>query len=247
LFNNTFLTQISTLVPSLASNTTSYWEGLWRDNHRRESIFIFFASAFLVSVPVFFQAPLVRVLPFLTLMLTLVWVYLGLKLRSQPKTYLWGDILIGFSWSWLCGSIYWGWLRWYPAVHIPIEAIGLPFAIWGICRGWGLVGNYFYLGSLIGTAITDLYFYVDGLIPYWKELMNTDPNLVQPILQGAIMQVNTVWGISWAVLLANLLLAISLYGLQKKQVHYIAFAGAVLSTIATDGLFLVVAYFGMGT
>ncbi len=230
----------------MPSSLTSYWHGLWWDNHKRQAILIFVASAFLVSIPVFFQAPLVRVLPSLSLVLTFVWVYWGFKLRSQPETDLWGDILIGFSWSWLCGSIYWGWLRWYPAIHIPIEAIGLPFAIWGIRRGWGLIGNYFYLGSLIGTAITDLYFYIVGLVPYWQEIMTTDPNLVKPILQGAIAQVNTPWGISWAIVLANLLLAISLYGLQKKQLHHLAFAGAVLSTIATDGLFLVVAYFGIG-
>lgn len=230
-----------------------YRQGLWQDQEKRHSILIFFVSAFLVSIPVFFQAPLVRAFPWLSLMSTAVWIYLGLKLQSpsgaaqsQPKTYLWGDIIIGFSWSWLCGSIYWGWLRSTPAIHIPIEAIGLPFALWGIWRGWGLIGNYFYLGSLLGTAITDLYFYIVGLIPYWKEIMDTDPTLVKPILQGAIAQVNTVWGISWAILLANILLGISLYALQKRKLHHLAFAGAVLSTIVTDGLFLVVAYFGVG-
>lgn len=235
------------------SVVSQYQQGLWQDQEKRQGILIFFASAFLVSIPVFFQAPLVRVFPWLSLIFTLVWVYFGLKLRSgsgaarsQPKTYLWGDILIGFSWSWLCGSIYWGWLRWTPAIHIPIEAIGLPFALWGIWRGWGLIGNYFYLGSLLGTAITDLYFYIVGLIPYWKEIMDTDPTLVKPILQGAIAQVNSVWGISWAILLANILLGISLYALQKRKLHHLAFAGAVLSTIFTDGLFLVVAYFGVG-
>ena len=47
--------------------------------------------------------------------------------------------------------------------------------------------------------------------------MKTDPSLVRPLLQGAIAQVHTVWGISWAVLLANMLLAISLWGLVKKE------------------------------
>ncbi|MGY6529778.1 MAG: DUF3120 domain-containing protein [Cyanobacterium sp.] len=223
-----------------------YQQGVWRDEEKRQSILIFLASAFLVSIPVFFQAPLVRTFPFFSLFFTLVWVFFGLKLQSHSKTHLWGDIIIGFSWSWLCGSIYWGWLRWTPAIHIPIEAIGLPFVLWGIWRGWGLIGNYFYLGSLLGTAITDLYFYIAGLIPYWVEIMDSDPSLIKPMLQGAIAQVNTPWGISWAILLANILLAISLYALQKKKLHYLAFAGAVLSTIVTDGLFLVAAYFGVG-
>nr|WP_231937651.1 DUF3120 domain-containing protein [Geminocystis sp. NIES-3709] len=219
----------------------------WWQKEKRQNVLVFFASAFLVSIPVFFQAPLVRLFPLISLLLTFVWIQLSFSLKRQPESYIWGDILWGFSWSWLCGSIYWGWLRDNPAIHIPIEAIGLPFALWCIWKGWGLIGNYFYLGSLIGTAITDLYFYIAGLIPYWRELMITDPSLVKPILQSSIAQVQTVWGISWAVLLANVLLGISLYALQKKETHYIAFAGAVLSTIFTDALFLIAAYLGMNS
>ena len=117
----------------------------------------FFTSSFLVSVPVFFQAPIVRLFPELSLVLTLFWVGLGVYLDRRFTNRWWGDIIIGFSWSWLAGSIYWGWLRAEPLIHIPIEAIGLPFALWCIWRGWGKVGNFFYLGSLLGTAITDLY------------------------------------------------------------------------------------------
>ncbi|NEQ24822.1 MAG: DUF3120 domain-containing protein, partial [Microcoleus sp. SIO2G3] len=38
---------------------------------------MFAAASFLVSVPVFAQAPLVRQLPLLSLVMTLVWVGLG--------------------------------------------------------------------------------------------------------------------------------------------------------------------------
>ena len=241
----TLLSQISTFFPTTKASVVRILNDWWWEQERRQKLLVFLASAFLVSIPVFFQAPLVRVLPWLSLVLTVFWFQLSLYWQKQEKTYLWGDLLWGFSWSWLCGSIYWGWLRNYPAIHIPIEAIGLPFAIWGIRKGWGLVGNYFYLGSLIGTAITDLYFYIAGLFPYWQEIMQTEPALVKPLLQGAIGQVHTVWGISWAVLLANILLAISLWGIVKKEVHYIAFASAVLTTIVTDGLFLVAAYLGV--
>lgn len=245
MLNNTLISQITTIVPTLKDNFLDFLFSWWWQQEKRKNLLVFSASAFLVSIPVFFQAPLVRIFPWLSLILTLVWFQLSFSLKRQPQTYLWGDILWGFSWSWLCGSIYWGWLRHNPAIHIPIEAIGLPFALWCIWKGWGLVGNYFYLGSLIGTAITDLYFYIAGLIPYWQEIMVSDPTLVKPLLQGAIAQVQTVWGISWAVLLANLLLAISLYALIKKDAHHIAFAGAVLATIVTDALFLVVAYIGI--
>ena len=203
----------------------------------------FGAASFLVSVPVFFQAPIVRLFPLVSLLLTSVWVVLGIFLYRQTKTRWWGDIILGFSWSWLAGSIYWGWFRWQPLIHLPIEAIGLPFALFALWRGWGKVGNYFYLGSLLGTVITDVYFYLTGLIPYWKEIMQVDPALVSPIFKAALAQIQTFWGLSWAIVFVNLLLGISLYALQKRELHWWAFSGAVLSTLVVDSLFWIAACF----
>lgn len=206
---------------------------------------VFFTASFLVSVPVFFQAPIVRLFPKVSLILTLFWVGLGWYLFQRPQGRWWGDIILGFSWSWLAGSIYWGWLRTEPLIHIPIEAIGLPFALWCIWRGWGKIGNFFYLGSLLGTAITDLYFYLVDVIPYWRELMTVDidPALASPILKAALAQVQTPWGISWAIVLVNILLGVSWWSLRKIELHWWAFAGAVLSTILVDSLFWIAAYF----
>lgn len=189
------------------------------------------------------QAPLVRYYPEISLGLTFFWVGLGIWLLKQAKISLWGDLLLGFSWSWLAGSLYWGWWRWEPLIHIPMEAIGLPFVLWGLYKGRGKVGNLFYLGSLLGTAITDVYFYLTGLIPYWRQLMTVelDPNLVSPIFHNALAQIETPWGISWAIVLLNLLLAIGIYPLQKRVCHWWAFSGAVLSTILVDGLFWITA------
>jgi hypothetical protein len=189
------------------------------------------------------QAPLVRYYPEVSLGLTFFWVGLGVWLLKQEKISLWGDLLLGFSWSWLAGSLYWGWWRWEPLIHIPMEAIGLPFVLWGLYKGRGKVGNLFYLGSLLGTAITDVYFYLTGLIPYWRQLMTVelDPNLVSPIFHNALAQIQTPWGISWAIVLLNLLLAIGIYPLQKRVCHWWAFSGAVLSTILVDGLFWITA------
>ena len=205
--------------------------------------FVLWTAAFLVSVPVFLQAPLVRYYPEISLGLTIFWVGLGIWLLKQAKINLWGDLLLGFSWSWLAGSLYWGWWRWEPLLHIPMEAIGLPFVLWGLYKGRGKVGNLFYLGSLLGTAITDLYFYLTGLIPYWRQLMTVelDPNLVAPIFDNALAQIQTPWGISWAIVLLNLLLAIGIYPLQKRLYYWWAFSGAVLSTILVDGLFWITA------
>lgn len=189
------------------------------------------------------QAPLVRYYPEVSLGLTFFWVGLGVWLLKQEKISLWGDLLLGFSWSWLAGSLYWGWWRWEPLIHIPMEAIGLPFVLWGLYKGRGKVGNLFYLGSLLGTAITDVYFYLTGLIPYWRQLMTVelDPNLVAPIFDNALAQIQTPWGISWAIVLLNLLLAIGIYPLQKRVYYWWAFSGAVLSTILVDGLFWITA------
>jgi hypothetical protein len=214
----------------------------WREASVGESWLTFLAAVFLVSVPVFVEAPLVRLFPWLSLLLSAAWAILGLYLGRQRKTSLWGDLMLGFSLSWLAGSIYWGWLRWEPLVHLPVESIGIPLALWGLRRDWGTAGHLFYLGSLLGTAITDLYFYIVGLIPYWRQLMQVDAALASPILQEAITQIQTPWGISWAVVLANCLLALGLWSWQKPQHHWQAFSGAVLGTILVDSLFAIAAF-----
>jgi Protein of unknown function (DUF3120) len=198
----------------------------------------FAAAAFLVSVPVFIEAPLVRHYPVLSVVSTLLWICLGLILIKLPHSQIWGDLLLGFSWSWLAGAIYWGWFRWEPAIHLPIESIGVPFALWALWKGFGKIGALFYLGSLLGTAITDLYFYQVGLIDYWRQLMEVEPTLAMPILQQAIAQVRTPWGTAWAVVLVNLLLGVGIMSLGTKQLHWYAFSGAVLTTIVVDSLFL---------
>ncbi len=199
------------------------------------------AAVFLVSVPVFIEAPLVRSLPVVSVALTAFWVWLSFTLMSRPTTYIWGDLLFGFSWSWLAGAIYWGWLRWEPLWHLPVESIGLPFAAWCLIRNWGKIGNWFYLGSLLGTVLTDVYFYLVDLMPYWRQIMQVEPNSVSPILQTAFIQVQTPWGQSWAVVLATLLLTAGVLPLRTKEKHWYAFGGAVLSTILVDSLFLIAA------
>ncbi len=188
-------------------------------------------------MPVFVQAPLVRLLPLLSLFLTAGWVGLSFALLRRRRTEIWGDLLVGFSWSWLAGSIYWGWLRWEPAIHLPVEAICLPLALWCVAQNRCKVGSLFYLGSLFGTAVTDIYFYVVDLMPSWRQLMQVEPALATPILQNAIAQVQTPWGIVWAVVLVGVLLIVGTLPLRSRQLHWWAFSGAVLSTIFVDSLF----------
>ncbi len=198
---------------------------------------VFGGAVFLVAVPVFFEAPLVRALPLVSLALTAGWLWLGFKLSSKLNTQIWGELITGFAWTWMAGSIYWGWLRWEPFLHLPIEAIALPITLWGLSRGHCKVGNLFYLGSLLGTVLTDIYFYLLGLIPAWRQLMQAEPDLVRPIFQQAIAQVNTPWGLSWVAVLATTLFSVGIFSFRLQKLHWLAFSGAVLSTILVDGLF----------
>ncbi len=223
-----------------SSYKSSEIDSTWRWSLQR-TWSVFAAAAFLVSVPVFIEAPLVRHYPVLSVVITILWVCLGGILLQRRQSQLWGDLILGFSWSWLAGAIYWGWFRWEPAIHLPIESIGVPFAIWALWKGFGKIGALFYLGSLLGTAITDLYFYQVGLMDYWRQVMQVEPALAMPILQQAIAQVRTPWGTAWAVVLVNLLLGVGIIPLGTKQWHWYAFSGAVLTTIVVDGLFLLVA------
>ncbi|HLO48232.1 MAG TPA: DUF3120 domain-containing protein [Kamptonema sp.] len=230
----------SAIAPILSA--ASLWNPLYLIGKISSRQWLVFAAAgFLVTVPVFVQAPLVRMFPVASLLSTLGWLVLSLAMIFRPKTALWGDLLLGFTGTWFAGSIYWGWLRWEPFLHLPVEAIGVPFTVWCLMRSWGKVGSYFYLGSLFGTAVTDLYFYLTGLIRYWRELMKVEPELAMPIFQSAIGQISTPWGVGCAVALIGTLLGVGLVHLRFKDLHWWAFSGAVLSTLLVDGLFWVVA------
>jgi Protein of unknown function (DUF3120) len=174
---------------------------------------IFAAAVFLVSVPVFIEAPLVRSFPTFSLLLTLALLALSWILLLRRSSEVWGDLMLGFAGSWLAGSIYWGWFRWEPFLHLPIEAIALPLPLWCIARNRLLVGSWFAIGSLLGTAITDLYFYLVDLMPFWRELMQVEPEFVMPVFQQAIARVRTPWGMGWAIVLAGSLFVIGAFPL----------------------------------
>ncbi len=201
----------------------------------------FLAAAFLVSLPVFIQAPLVRLHPWISVVITFIWLIIGVHMLRQPKLELWGDLAIGFTWTWLAGSLYWGWLRDNPYVHLPVEAIGLPIVIIFISHNRYRVGSYFYLGSLLGTAITDLYFYWVDLIPYWRQAMQVEPTAVGSVLQSALLQIENPTAVLRAIILLVFLVIVGTLALKSNQVHWWAFAGAVLSTILVDALFLLAA------
>ncbi len=203
----------------------------------------FTAAAFLVAVPVFVQAPLVRIAPVLSLAITALWLWLGDRWMKQPAIYLWGDLMVGFSWTWLAGSVYWGWFRANPYLHLPLEAISLPMVLALMYCSKAKIGNYFYLGSLLGTAITDLYFYCVGLIPYWRQLMISPPDQAGQVLHSALLRMETYEGVGYAIVLLALLIMLGTIPMRSSSTKWWAFSGAILSTILVDSLFFVAAVF----
>ncbi|MGA1473926.1 MAG: DUF3120 domain-containing protein [Prochlorothrix sp.] len=226
-------------------------------------------SIFFVSVPVFFEAPLVRALPWLSFLLTGLWFWAGYRLRHHPIFSFWGELLIGFSWSWLAGSLYWGWFRWEPLLHLPIESIGLPFALWGLYqlssfsinahpdRPFSVpdsptplsahpspiapVGHCFYLGSLLGTAITDAYCYLIDVIPHWRRIMAAPIAQVPLIFQEAVARVETPWGIGVALGLALVLLTLAWVSGRSSHLGAWIVSGTLIGTLLVDCLFIGVA------
>jgi len=237
------ITQVNQISPFTSPIDHRSWV-LWPVGLSPLHLQVFGAAAFLVSVPVFVQAPLVRSLPWVSLFLTIGWLITSLQLLKNPHRAIWGDLLLGFTLTWFTGGLFWGWLRWEPFLHLPVESLAMPLAIWCLQRGKGLIGNWFYLGSLLGTAITDGYFYIMGLIPYWRTLMLVEEeSLGRSVLQNALTIVKTNTGITWIIILTTLLVVIGLVPLSSSKLHWWAFAGAVLSTILVDGLFFLVASF----
>ncbi len=203
---------------------------------------IFCAALGLVILPVFVQAPLVRYLPWFSLVLTLPWLGLGWWLLQKPRWKVWGDLITGFAWIWLTGSIYWGWFRWEPVVHLPVEALGLPIAIACLRCNWGRIGSYFFLGSLLGTAVTDLYINWMHLFPNWRQLMWVDPDFVQIVLRATTSSLETSAAAGRATVLVLFLIVATLISIgTSRQLAWWAFGGAVFSTLIVDGLFFLTA------
>ncbi|MFN3927695.1 MAG: DUF3120 domain-containing protein [Pseudanabaenaceae cyanobacterium] len=198
------------------------WLGLW-------------TGILLVSLPVFGEAPLVRWSPVLGLLLSVGWLGLS-RVLAERCWHWWASVVWGFSLSWGCGAIYWGWWRWFPAWHLVIESLAVPWAVWGWRRAEYRLGAQFYLGSLLGTALTDLYFYGNDLFGVWAELM-AEESAAQGILPRAIAQVHSAWGLASMGGLVLLILALVVWHLRRKDAGNWLIAGTLIGTIAVDGLF----------
>ncbi len=140
----------------------------------------------MVVLPVFLQAPWVRVHPFSATLFTALLVAIGVVLNrsdNQQKADF-GSLLVGFSGSWLAGCVFWGWLRAHPVLHLPVEAFALPLALAGLGTRWRLA-SAFYLSSLVGTAFTDLMMAVTGVMHFWPGVVTASLDTAPQLLHEA--------------------------------------------------------------
>ena len=143
-----------------------------------------FWSSVFVILPIFLQAPWVRFQPFSALMFTFFILSIAIFLSYEPskKFFIIGSLLFGVAGSWLGGSLFWGWLSAHPILHIPVEAVALPLAFWGLGTKWK-IGSSFYIASLAGTAVTDIAIFFTGIMDQWMEVINADSDMAPLILQ----------------------------------------------------------------
>lgn len=197
----------------------------------------------MVVLPVFLQAPWVRLNPFSATLFTGVLIAAGLVMhqsRSETTSEL-GSILIGFSGSWLAGCIFWGWLRAHPVLHIPVEAFALPLALGGLQGRWRLAAT-FYLSSLVGTACTDLAMAATGVMQFWPEVVTASLDQAPLLLHQAGLHLLHPLPLAILVVAAGLVLMAGRW-LNRSSQSLVAGAGTMaaavlITTLWVDGLFL---------
>ena len=189
----------------------------------------------------FLQAPWVRLAPFSAAMFTvpLLGLALALSQHSNPRTRKAGELLVGFCGSWLAGSLFWGWCRLHPVWHLPIEAFALPLALTGLQSRWKVACG-FYLGSLLGTAATDVAIAATGLMASWPQILSASGAEAPLLLQAAAQQVLAPQSLVFVVFSGVVLVQICRWLWGLGEVGRIASA-ALTTTLAVDGLFLLAA------
>ncbi|BEV35193.1 DUF3120 domain-containing protein [Synechococcus sp. M16CYN] len=202
----------------------------------------------MIVLPVFLQAPWVRIHPFSATLFTAVLIAAGITLNrseNQHSTDL-GSLLVGFSGSWFAGCVFWGWLRAHPILHLPVEAFALPIALAGLGNRWHLA-SAFYLSSLLGTAFTDLMIAITGVMRFWPTVVTASPNTAPQLLHKAGLHLlHPLQLIALAAAIAIILwIARELSKLEiapRCSTDTLSMSASVLTTtLWVDGLFLLFA------
>ena len=205
-------------------------------------------ASFFVILPIFVQAPWVRVEPISALCATFIILFVSFLLsrKETDKWFIVGSLLLGVSGSWLGGCLFWGGLSAYPILHIPVEAVALPLAMVGLGTKWR-IGSSFYISSLFGTAITDLTIFLAGIMDQWKEVITADSDNAPLILQKTSENLIQLKSLSIIILAASILWFIS------KEIFNFAIPNSIngkallvssyviQTTLIVDGIFIVLA------
>ncbi len=203
----------------------------------------------MVLLPVFLQAPWVHLHPISACLFTFALLGSGvaLVLFGGDKWSRAGSLLVGVSGSWLGGCLFWGWLRQYPVMHLPVEAIALPLAFVGLETRWR-IGSGFYLSCLLGTAFTDLMMLFTGVMHSWPEVVQASLTEAPELLRQTAEQLFRPQPILMLILAAVLIFSIANLMSQRALAHspsgstWLVASAALKTTLWVDGLFLLTAF-----
>ena len=205
-------------------------------------------SSFFVILPIFVQAPWVRLQPVSALCFTFV-ILLGvfiLNLKGTNQWFIVSSLLLGVSGSWLGGCLFWGWLSPFPILHIPVEAVVLPLALIGLGTNWK-IGSSFYISSLFGTAVTDITIFLTGIMDQWREVITADSENAPLILQNTSENLIHVKSLSIIVFVGIILWFISKEIFDSATINTTSGKALLVSsyeiqtTLIVDGIFIVLA------
>ena len=205
-------------------------------------------SSFFVILPIFVQAPWVRLEPISALCFTFV-ILLGAFLlykKQSNKWYIVSSLLLGVSGSWLGGCLFWGWLSPFPILHIPVEAVVLPLALIGLGTNWR-IGSSFYISSLFGTAVTDMTIFLIGIMDQWKQVITADSENAPLILQKTSENLIQIKSLSIIFIVALILWFISKEIFDSATINttngkaLLVSSYVIQTTLIVDGIFVFLA------
>ena len=205
-------------------------------------------SSFFVILPIFVQAPWVRLEPISALCFTfiiLLVLYVLYKSNSD-KWFIVSSLLLGVSGSWLGGCLFWGWLSPFPILHIPVEAVVLPLALIGLGTNWK-IGSSFYISSLIGTAVTDITIFLIGIMDQWREVIKADSENAPLILQKTSENLIQIKSLSIIIFVALILWLISKEIYNSATINntngkaLLVSCYVIQTTLIVDAIFIVLA------
>ena len=198
----------------------------------------------MVVLPVFVQAPWVHVFPFSAFLFSFIIFFLGFYLLKFCN-YRWssvGSLLVGVSWSWLGGCLFWGWLRAHPVWHLPVESIALPIAVSLLKTRWR-IGASFYLASLLGTAFTDAMIVLTGVMKDWPKVVDAPFSEASKMLTFTAEQLLAPLSLLAIFFAAFLIILIANWMNQKSKSEplssdaWLVSSSALTTTLWVDGLF----------